>query len=269
MPKAILLKINKRQRYLIQSLLIIFFLYLYWIDVFDFSVYSLIALILVINSFGSLLIHYPNINLKNVFISILMPTFLLLGAVLFIDSFPNLDNIFMYFVLFFFGFIHYLVSLVDNVFLVIQSREEAIPLYRVAAAWSQILQTVVAIPLFAGIFKLNIGSTYQALLIFFSTVFFAYYQIWSYTFDKEAKEAGVGEKIYLILLVAFLTSVCSITTSFVPSESFLRALLVSSVLMFGLTYITAHLKNDISQKIMFQFASIISLFLILLLLFKP
>jgi len=165
--------------------------------------------------------------------------------------------------------LYYFVSLVDNVFLVVEDREETIPLYSVAAAWSQVIQVVVAIPLFSCIFKLNTNGIVQSAIVGLITFLYVVYQVWTSRYDKDAKNIRVGEIVLLSTLGMFLVLAFSISVAFIPSEAFLRALLISAVLMFALNYVASYLRNDINRRMIVEFILIFSIFLTLLLFFTP
>jgi len=262
-------KIQKKHKYLFQSAIVTVFLYLFSIGKIHFDVWYLLLIVIALVIFGTLITQYPNIDLKNVLYIILMPLSLIIGALLFLNFFPNLGFVFKLAAIISFGISYYFVSLVDNVFLVVQGREEVIPLYRVATAWSQIIQVVVAIPLFSGIFKLSVNGVIQGVLIGIVSFFYVVYQIWASRYDKDAKNTGVGETVLLSTLGLFLVSAASITVSFIPAEAFLRALLISAVLMFVLSYIASYLRNDINKKMMIQFVFIFVVFFLLILVFTP
>jgi hypothetical protein len=262
-------KIQKKHKYLFQSFLVTIFLYLFASGRIGFEVWYSALIVVALVIFGTLITQYPNIDLKNVLFIILMPSSLITGALLFLNFFPNLGSIFKFIAIISFGISYYFVSLVDNVFLVVQDREEVIPLYRVATAWSQIIQVVVAIPLFSGIFKLNVNGVAQSILIGIVSFLYVVYQIWASRYDKDAKNTGVGETILLATLGLFLVAAASITVSFIPAEAFLRALLISAVLMFVLSYVASYLRNDITKKIMLQFVLIFVIFFLLILVFTP
>ncbi|EKD95231.1 MAG: hypothetical protein ACD_25C00010G0001, partial [uncultured bacterium] len=95
------------------------------------------------------------------------------------------------------------------------------------------------------------------------------YQIWVTRYDKDAKNTGILEKIFLSFIVFFLVFSGVIGVSFIPSEPFLKALFTSSVAMFGLSYVGAYLKNEINKKFIFQYAFITVVFLILMVVFRP
>jgi hypothetical protein len=269
MELPIKFKTPKKRKYLFQSVLVILFLLLFSSGRIKVEPGYIAVIVLSLAMFGTLLVHYPNINLKNAFYVLLMPLSLLTGAILFLNYFPNLGNIFKLVAIISFGLFYYLVSLVDNVFLVVEDREEIIPLYSVATAWSQVIQVIVAIPLFSGIFKLDTTGLVQSALVGAITFLFVVYQIWSSRYDKDAKNAGVGETVLLSALGLFMTFSFSAAVSFLPSEAFLRALLISAVLMFVLNYVASYLRNDINKKMIVEFILIFSVFLGVILFFTP
>ena len=260
---------EKKNRYIIQSILVAIFIYIFTQSLVEIQITTLLFLSLILVSSGVLVSHYPGINKDNFLISIIMPLGVLSGALLSLNYYPNLGSTFKILVISFFAGLYYLVSLADNVFLVVHDREEIIPLYRVAVTWSQILQVIVAIPLFAGIFKLNTQVFVHSSIVALVSFLFCYYQLWIYGFEPDAKKTGVGEKIYLCLVSFFVIFTSSLAVSFFPSEDFLRALFTSSVLLFMLNYISAHLKNEISRKMIFAYISIIIIFLLAVLFFRP
>lgn len=269
--KALLnIKLGKKYKYAIQAVITSLFIFLVSVsNFFKFPVWGLVLMTVLLVIAGTLIVQYPNVGWSNFFFCSLMSFILISGALLSLHYFPNLGFPFKVGVVIFFGLLHYLVSLIDNVFLVIYDREEVIPLYRVAITWSLILQVVMAIPLFAGFAKINTNGFVQGALASLVSFLFGLYQIWIHGFDKDAKKAEVGEYIFLPFVVSFLVFISSITMSFIPAESFLRALFTAAVLMFGLTYITAYLKNEISKKLILQYAFIILIFLLIILTFQP
>jgi hypothetical protein len=260
---------EKKNRYMIQSVLIAIFIYVFTQNVLEIKILTLVLLSLILVSSGVLISHYPGINKDNFLISIIMPSGVLSGALLSLNYYPNLGSTFKIIVISFFAGLYYLVSLADNVFLVVHDREEIIPLYRVAVTWSQILQVIVAIPLFAGIFKLNTQVFAHSSIVALIAFLFCYYQLWIYDFEPDAKKTGVGERIYLCLFSFFVVFSSTLAVSFFPSEDFLRSLFVSSVLLFILNFISAHLKNEVSRKMIFGYVSIIIVFLLAVLFFRP
>ncbi|GIW69701.1 MAG: hypothetical protein KatS3mg101_0448 [Patescibacteria group bacterium] len=194
---------------------------------------------------------------------------LALGGTLALMFYPNVSFGFKMMAIAIFSFLDYIVLLIDNIFLVIEGREELIPLYRVAVTWSLILQIIVYIPLVSSVFKFNFNSFWQALIVAGISFFYSIYQIWVTRYDIDAKNTGVVERVFLSLAVSFIVFASVIGVSFVPSESFLKALFTSSVAMFLLSYISAYLKNEINKKFIIQYAFICFFFLLLMVVFRP
>lgn len=265
---ATLLTISRKKRYLLQSVL--FFVFGYFLFTkFDFNiVFELILVALYVFVFVSIA-HYPNVKLHNMIYGSILPLQLVVAGTLFFYFYPNLSHLFQVISLLGFSFLYYVVSLVDNIFFVVQDREEQIPLYRVASTWGQILSVIIAIPLYAAVFKFNTFFFIQGLIVFISGVLFSFYQLWGLNFDKDMKRTKVGEAILLNLLVGFIAFLSAVSVSFFPTESFLRALFVASTLMFGLNYAQSHLKNDVNDKFLYQSLFISFVFLVILILFQP
>ncbi|HBY10045.1 hypothetical protein A2473_03795 [candidate division WWE3 bacterium RIFOXYC2_FULL_42_13] len=224
---------------------------------------------LFVTSASVILVHYPNVTYKNIFMAVLLPMNLALGGTLSLLLFPNISLLFRFAAIIVFSLLDYIILLIDNIFLVIEGREELIPLYRVAVTWSLILQIIVFIPFVAAIYKFNVNSYYHAAVVAVAAFFYSLYQIWVTRYDKDAKNVGVVERIFLSFIVFFLVFAGVIGVSFVPSEPFLKALFTASVAMFGLSYVSAYLKNEINKKFIFQYAFITVFFLVLMMIFRP
>jgi hypothetical protein len=229
----------------------------------------LLVAMLVITTLSIFLIHYPNISLKNSFMAFLLPVTLAYGGTLSLMYFPNVSIAFKLIAILAFTLLDYIVLLIDNIFLVVEDREELIPLYRVAVTWSLIIQIVVLIPLVASIYKININSVYQALLVSGTSFLYTIYQIWATRYDKDAKNVGIVERVFLSFIVFFFVLSSVLSVSFIPSEPFLKALFTATVTMFGIGYVSGYLKNEINKKYVVQYTIMISFFLVLMLIFRP
>jgi len=71
------------------------------------------------------------------------------------------------------------------------------------------------------------------------------------------------------LLCTFFVVSTGLAISFIPAESFLRALFSASILLFGLNYLDAYMKNRINSSLMYQYGVISLIFLIFILIFRP
>lgn len=260
--------VAKKYKYLIHSILISILIFLFSYDRGERRMlFSVLIFALVIG--GSLITQYPNIKFKNFLMTLLLPLHLVGGTLLSLIFFPNLSVFFKFGAIVTFCVAFYITSLINNVFLVVEDRNEFIPLYRVAVTWSQIIVIIIAIPYFAGVFKLNENTFIQNLITGVSSFLFSIYVIWSLRFDSDAKKPKIGEKLILSAFVSFCVFLLGVSFSFVPTESFLRALFVSSVLMFGLGYLQNHLKNSITKGIVTEYILICFFFLAILLIFVP
>ncbi len=242
---------------------------MFFIDSFPEINYALGTVILILVLVGNHIVHTPNSTIKSTVITSIVLYSLIVGFILVSAFFPNLSVLMkrLSYVLFFSLF--YILSLVNNVFLVVSSREESIPLYRVAVTWSKILISLISIPLLAGLFKISVNAFGETLLILLLSILFYIYLIWFLEHDADVKNYKAGELITLIILGSFLVVLANIAVSFFPTETFLRALFVSSILIFGISYIEAHLKNSITKKLITESLTLSVIFLVLLFIFHP
>jgi len=264
-----LIKVDKKIKYLVQSIAVSALLY-YYADSFSEGV-NVTAIILIIGVavLGTFIVQYPNISIRNLLINILMPLHLVAGSILSLIYFPNLGLPVKILFISFVGLGFYVVCLISNVFMVVQERSELIPLYRVAVTWGQIMMIIVAIPFFAAVYKLPINSIIQNLITSFSAFLFSIYLVRVLMYDKETKKVGGVEYILFSLIISFMVFSGGISASFIPTESFLRALFTSTVMMLGLSYLYSHLKNSVTKKMLVQYFLISVLFFLLLFIFKP
>lgn len=260
--------LEKKNRFLLQSfvlgVLVFLFSYSNGGTKLLIAVFAVLATVV-----GTFLTQYPNVDFRNILINLLLPLHLVLGAMLSLIYFPNLGLPIKIVSLVAFIGSFYVISLVSNVFLVVEDKNETIPLYRAALAWNQIILIVIAIPFFAGVFKLPLNGLFQSTIVSTSSFMFAIYLMWILAFDKNSRSLKVGEQVLFGLFVSFLVFACSVLVSFIPTESFLRAIFVSSALLFGLNYVQSHTKNTINRNLVLEYFIISIIFFLLLLVFKP
>jgi len=262
------LVIEKRHKYVALSLLLLGLLYYFWGTGRPTGGFY-VGGVLIVTLVGSFLVQRPNSRLINTLVTGILPLSLTLGFVLSLIYFPNLSRIFKLLTLLVYAFILYMVLLVNNVFLVVEERREIIPLYRVASTWSKILISTVSIPLLAGLFKLNQNALVETAVSGLSAFLFYLYLLWSLKYNHEVKKYRAGEAIGILALCIFFVMSATLAVSFFPTETFLRALYVSSVMIFGLSYVEGHLKNTINRRLITEHLLISVVFLLLLLVFNP
>ena len=260
--------ISKRQKYAALSIILLTTLYFLADGAVERGVtYGL--LLAGVALVGSYIVHIPNSRPRNILITSVLPVSLVVGVLLSLIYFPNLSDLFRIVSLLGFGALFYIISLVNNVFLVVDSRQEVIPLYRVAQTWSKILMVVVTIPLLAGMFKISFNAFYETIVTVLIALAFFGYLFWTLKHNPDAKKFKVGELLAILGIGAFAVGTANIAVSFIPTETFLRALFVSSILVAGISYLEAHLKNQVNRKLISEHAIISLIFLVLLFIFQP
>lgn len=263
-------RIQKKHRYILYSLAM-FVLLIRFHSAFSAQNWGigLIIVLFLATVVGAFSTQYPGITFKNSLYLALLPLHLTAGAVFSIIYYPNLSFVFRIFSLAVISVLYYLIGLVNNIFLVVEDKRGTIPLYRVAVTWSQILLTIVAIPFFAGVFKLPLNSFTQNAVVAFSTFLFTIFLIWTTEQDSEVRNIRIRDRVLVSLLTSFFVFALGMSVSFIPTESFLRSLLISAVLMFGLSYVRSHYKNSIDRSLITEYGLIFIIFLLIVLIFRP
>ncbi|MFA5776266.1 MAG: hypothetical protein WC988_01795 [Patescibacteria group bacterium] len=230
---------------------------------------SFIALISVLSSLFVQYLSGGDKDIKIVFFTGITPFMLTLGCFLFFVYFPNLSLILKVLTGFFNFILLYTLLLLNNVILVVESREVNIPVYRVAINWVQIVLLSVSLVLFTGIFKTFFQPLIQVSLITASSYIFYQYLIWVYSNDKDIRLLRPLESVILSLANTLLVGWGASLMLFFATESFLRGVFVASVFLLGLGYIQLYLKNALSKKGVWDYLLICSVFLTILVLFRP
>lgn len=261
--------LDKKYRYAFNSLVISAYSILASVFLWNYSFYVRVGVGILLLGLLVMFAHYPNVGfgslrrIRNTLMVMVLPLCLFGSTLLALKYYPNLSLMFKLFVLLVTAGLFYIVSVVDNIFLVVSQREETIPLYRAAVPWSQILIVVVAIPLFAGVFKIPTFSYFQVVLITFFSIIFSFYQFWTFRHDVNVVPVGTWGRGAFAVLTGFFVFCIGIATSFITTESFLRGLNVSAALMFGLVLTGSFLKNNLNKKVLLQYFGILFGFVVL------
>ncbi|MBD3366455.1 hypothetical protein GF360_03925 [candidate division WWE3 bacterium] len=261
---------SKKFRYILYSLGVV--LLLFWVET---SIgYRQVAMqpFLFLTGFtvvGAIVTQYTSITDYRGFLVVLLPVLLVLGAFFTLFHFPNFSLAFKLSGLGVVGVLLYLVNLVNNIFLVVREKEDTIPLYRAAVTWSQILIVVIAIPLFAGVYKLDVSPLLQSGLAGVFAFMFGVYFFWSISFDDRARRVNWIDVLVNCAFLAFIVVSTHLTVSFFPTEAFLRGLFSASVVLFGVNYLDGHMKNKINSNLMYHYGLIFLILLLILLAFRP
>ncbi|MFH1295388.1 MAG: hypothetical protein ABIH84_02305 [bacterium] len=198
-----------------------------------------------------------------------VPFFLVLAVFFFFVYYPNVSTLFKVIAGVLYALLLYTLLLLNNVLLVVKSREDIIPVYRVTGSWVQIVLLSISVPLFIGVHRLPVQPLLQSLLVALLSWFFFLYLIWVYSYEKEIKQLNAVGSLLLASTCAFLTAWASFATLFFPGETYLRGLFIASVFLLGLGYIQLFLKNALSRRGLWDYLLICLFFFGILVAFKP
>lgn len=235
----------------------------------EFALYTIVFIFTVLMFSGLMYAQYIDRSKRGLVFSWLLPVHLAVGYYLTFFYFPNLGPLVKVLAYLSFCLMSYVLLLVNNIFVVIIEKGSLIPLYTAAVAWVQILIIVISIPYISGVYKIPINFLIQNGVVFISALMFNFYMIWVTYLDPDIKRTSLVERGYLAIVLAFIVFVFGLSVSFIPTESFLRALFVSTVIMFGLGYVQGHYKNRINLRLLLEYGIISLIFLILLIFFRP
>jgi len=208
-------------------------------------------------------------SIKMVFFTGIMPFTLTLGCFFFFVYFPNVSLVLKILAGLFNFLLLYTLLLLNNVMLVVESREVTIPVYRVAINWVQIVLLGVSLILFTGIFRTFFQPLVQVALVMVLSYIFYHYVIWVYSNDKDIRLLKSFESVVLCFATTLLVGWGASLVLFFSTESFLRGIFVASVFLLGLGYIQLYLKNALSKKGLWDYLIICLVFLTILVVFRP
>ncbi len=199
----------------------------------------------------------------------LTPSFLCSGVMFFYLYYPNLSPTIKILAGLFYIFLLYTLLLLNNVLLVVKSREEVIPVYRVATGWLQIVLLSMTISIFTGLHRLHIQPILQTLASVLISFFFYNYSLWVYSFDKETRKIKAVESLVISLSLALFAGWSSFITLFFSGETFLKGLFIASVFLLGLGYIQLYIRNALNKRALWDYIIPTVIFFLVLSLFKP
>src|SRR3989339_1537693 len=104
-------KIDKKIRFLISSILVGVLLYFVSILFFNASLYLRVAVGTITVLALVLFSHYPNINIRTLTPSFVLPLTIIIGALLSLKYYPNLSIYFKFFAILVFSGLYYVASL--------------------------------------------------------------------------------------------------------------------------------------------------------------
>lgn len=250
--------IGKKYRYAFFSILYSVLTFIFAYSDSEYKLYSGVAL-LVVCLLGTFISQTPNIKPKHLWWQLVVPLHLAIGTLLSMYFYPNLGLLIKVFVSAGLGFVFYILQLINNVFLVVDERKEIIPLYRACVTWIQIIISVVSIFYISGVFKLPLNPMYESVIMIISIILFVELLIHVSQYDNDIRFITTGERVGVALFVSFTTLCLVIGTGFIPSETFLRSLVMSANVMFMLGYVYAHFRNSIQKSFVTEYFIVMSL----------
>gem|GEM_PF-609206 len=231
-----------------------------------------VVFIALVSVLSSLFVQYlggGSRGAKMVFFTGVMPFMLAVGCFMLFVYFPNLSLAIKILAGLFNVSLLYTLLLLNNVLLVVGSRETSIPVYRVALNWVQVVLLAVSLILFTSIFKTALQPLIQVALIMLCAYVFYQYLLWVYSSDRDIKQLKYLEALTLCLTSTLLVGWAACMVLFFATESFLRGIFIASVFLFGLGYIQLYLKNELSRKGIRDYVLICAIFLGILVVFRP
>ena len=238
---------SKRNKFLIFSLLLTFFLTLIPLVPRSYYPFAVLGFVLVSVLFtvACLWDYLSGIE----YITLLtLPTVFSLGMGSIILQFPNFSSFFktifygVYFIL------YYILLLSLNIFNV--AGEKPIPLLRAAYTSSFLVTTFTAFPIFTLIYKWSTGIVFETLLVFVFSLLLSFQSLWSAFLPKNNAIPAFRTS----LIVSIIMVQTALVFSFYPMESFFRSLLLSTFFYIYLGFSHQYLKRTLNSKSVFEYA---------------
>ena len=179
------------------------------------------------------------------------------GSVLY--YFPNFSLAFRSLILFLFGLSFYLTLLSENIFNV--GRDRPIPLLKAAGTVSFLLTLFTAFLLFTVLYKTGFPVFVQCLLVVIISFVLAFQSLWTlvlgHTWDRQV--------IWGSLILALAELELAVGISFLPFESFFRALALSTGFYVFLGTAYNYQRKTLKNRIFIEYAvvAVIVIFLLI------
>jgi len=258
--------ITRRTKFLIFTIVYIFgaltFEYSF-IDKLTYIIFFTLIILLL-----NLLALYPGYRAKDLFYISYEPLVITVSTLLGLLYFPNLNFIFKILLILISGFLLYISTLTNNLTIAEKVEESSLPLFRVGLIWTQILLIIQTIPMITVIYKINLNFYYQSFLIFLFLLISSFSYLHNILLTKEKGEVSRREYLLIAIQMAFIPTLSSIATSFISTESFLRATLITSAYMGMVGYIRNYFENSITKKLVLQYSLIFVFFIAVVLFYR-
>jgi hypothetical protein len=259
--------IARRTKFLIFTIIYIFGCLLFEYTKFDKLIFlaAFVFLIVITN----LIALYPGYSLKDTFYISFQPVVISVGTIAGLIFFPNLNEYFKLTLILASGFLLYISTLTNNLVIAEKIEDASLPLFRVGLIWTQILLIIQSIPLITIVYKLDLLFIYQSLIILLYFIAASFIYIHTLLLSRKNDAVSSREVLLIVTQMVYLPFLASISTSFMPAESFLRATFVTSIYMGMVGYSRNYIENSITRNLVVQYSLISLFFLIVLFIFNP
>lgn len=181
---------------------------------------------------------------------------LAIGAIL--AFFPNFSATFRVLILGLYALSFYLMLLAENIFNV--GRERPIPLLKAAGTVSFLLTLLTAFLLFTGVYKAAFPLFLQWLLLFGLVFLLGFQSLWTVVLGSRLEARLLWASFFLAAAVLEL----AVALSFLPLESFFRALAISTGFYVFLGTAFHYFRKTLRSQIFLEYAAVVILVVLIL-----
>lgn|SRR3989344_1543104 len=256
--------IPKRVKFLVSALSHFVFLsvfILFWGEGGNFKTAGVLCL------FSSLLFVYPilfGLKIGSFIRSLSVPLIFIFSSFYVLNYFPNLNVFFKLAFGVFSSFVYYFLLLSYNVFFVVEEKGSSIPLLRPARTAFLLIEIVALFLFLTSLYKFVLPEPltegtflFQAVIIGFVT----YYFVEQYWFSQNLEQEVISFVGNESLTISFMITISAISLSFFSTESFFRALALSTVFYVSITFFQSVVTHKLNRL---QYIEYIVIFLIVI-----
>lgn len=187
-----------------------------------------------------------------------LPSFFTLAIGAILAFFPSFSVTFRLLILGLYAFSFYLMLLAENIFNV--GRERPIPLLKAASTVSFLLTLLTAFLLFTALYKAALPVYLQWLLLFGLVFLLALQSLWTVVLGSRLEARLLWASLFLALGLGEL----AVVLSFLPLESFFRALALSTGFYVFLGIAFHYFKRTLKSQIFLEYAAVAVLVVLIL-----
>lgn len=189
---------------------------------------------------------------------LILPSFFTLAIGAILAFFPNFSLTFRTLILGLYAFSFYLMLLAENIFNV--GRERPIPLLKAASTVSFLLTLLTAFLLFTALYKAAFPIFLQWFLLFLIVFLLAFQSLWTVVLGIKLETRLLWASGFLALGLLEL----AVVLSFLPLESFFRALALSTGFYVFLGIAFHYFKRTLGSQVFLEYAAVVALVVLIL-----